>query len=100
LHVRDLALPASIGLFFQTMYNVVDTYYAGQYSEVALAAVGLSFPVFLLVIGASSGLSRGSAGLISNAIGAKATRDQKPYDWRKPTLFRSFWGMSFSLLEV
>ncbi len=79
LHVRDLALPASIGLFFQTMYNVVDTFYAGQESGTALAAVGLSFPVFLLVIAASSGLSRGSAGLISNAIGAKSTVDQKRY---------------------
>jgi len=79
LHVRDLALPASVGLFFQTMYNVVDTYYAGHLSENALAAVGLSFPVFLLVIAASSGLSRGSSGLISNAIGAKLFDDQKRY---------------------
>ena len=79
LHIRDLALPASIGLFFQTMYNVVDTFYAGQVSENALAGVGLSFPVFLLVIAASSGLSRGASGLISNAIGAKATDDQKRY---------------------
>ena len=79
IHVRDLALPASIGLFFQTMYNVVDTFYAGRVSETALAAVGLSFPVFLLVIAASSGLSRGSAGLISNAIGAKLDDDRRRY---------------------
>lgn len=78
-HIRDLALPASIGLFFQTMYNVVDTYYAGKESTIALAAVGLSFPVFLLILSASSGLSRGSAGLISNAIGAKRVDDQKRY---------------------
>ena len=79
LHVRDLALPSSIGLFFHTMYNNVDTYYAGQESTTALAAVGLSFPVFLLVIAASSGLSRGAAGLISNAIGAGQGSDQKRY---------------------
>lgn len=72
-------MPASVGLFFQTMYNVVDTYYAGQVNEMALAAVGLSFPVFLLVIGVSSGLSRGAAGLVSNAIGAKAEGDQRRY---------------------
>ena len=78
-HVADLALPSSIGLFFQTMYNNVDTYYAGQESSTALAAVGLSFPVFLLVIAASSGLSRGGAGLISNAIGAKLVNDQRRY---------------------
>lgn len=61
------------------MYNVVDTFYAGEIDEVALAAVGLSFPVFLLVIAASSGLSRGAAGLISNAIGAKNRDQQRRY---------------------
>ncbi len=61
------------------MYNVVDTFYAGEIDETALAAVGLSFPVFLLVIAASSGLSRGAAGLISNAIGAKLKDDQRRY---------------------
>jgi len=61
------------------MYNVVDTFYAGRVSETALAAVGLSFPVFLLVIAASSGLSRGSSGLISNAIGAKLDEDRRRY---------------------
>jgi len=61
------------------MYNVVDTYYAGDLSETALAGVGLSFPVFLLVIACSSGLSRGSAGLISNAIGAQRKQDQQRY---------------------
>ena len=72
-------MPASVGLFFQTMYNVVDSFYAGEHSTTALAAVGLSFPVFLLVIAASSGLSRGSSGLISNAIGAKLIDDQRRY---------------------
>ena len=69
-HVLSLALPSSIGLFFQTMYNVVDSFYAGQISTQALAALGFSFPVFLLIIAASSGLSRGSSALIANAIGA------------------------------
>ena len=58
---------------------MIDTYYAGLVSETALAAVGLSFPVFLLVIGLSSGLSRGAGGLLSNAIGAKALDDQRRY---------------------
>ena len=70
-HVATIALPASIGLFFQTMYNVVDSFYAGQISTKALAAMSLSFPVFLLVIATSSGLSRGSSALIANAIGAE-----------------------------
>lgn len=68
-HVRSIALPSSIGLFFQTMYNVVDSFYAGQISTTALAAMGLSFPVFLLILATSGGLSRGASALIANAIG-------------------------------
>ncbi|QEG22201.1 Multidrug export protein MepA [Mariniblastus fucicola] len=68
------------------MYNVVDTYYAGDISETALAAVGLSFPVFLLVIAASSGLSRGASGLISNAIGARKYEDQQRFTTQSVSL--------------
>ena len=37
--IRKMALPASIGFFFNTMYNVVDTYFGGQISTTALAAM-------------------------------------------------------------
>ena len=75
----NLALPSSIGLMFQTMYNVVDSFYAGQISTEALAALGFSFPVYLLLIAASSGLSRGSSALIANAIGAGEQDKQHSY---------------------
>lgn len=72
-------------MFFQTMYNVVDSYWAGNISDdaetstLALAALGLSFPVFLVIIATSGGLSRGSSALISNAIGAGDPEKQKRY---------------------
>ena len=42
--IRKMALPASIGFFFNTMYTVVDTYFGGKISTTALAAMSLSFP--------------------------------------------------------
>ncbi|MFK7818479.1 MAG: MATE family efflux transporter, partial [Planctomycetaceae bacterium] len=75
-HVRAIALPASLGLIFQTMYNVVDSFYAGKISTEALAAMGVGFPVFLLIIATGGGLSRGASALIANAIGA-GERDQQ-----------------------
>ena len=78
-HVRSLAIPASIGLFFMTMYNVVDSFYAGQISTTALAALGLSFPVYLLLIASSSGFSRGTSALVANAIGANDHTRQQTY---------------------
>ena len=35
--VRKLALPAMVGMLFQTLYNIVDTFYAGMISPEALA---------------------------------------------------------------
>lgn len=61
------------------MYNVVDSYYAGQISTTALAALGLSFPVFLLIIASSSGTSRGTSALIANAIGSDDAHAQQKY---------------------
>lgn len=61
----------SIGYFFNTMYNVVDSFYAGRISTDALAAMALSFPVFFIIIAISGGLARGASALIANAIGAK-----------------------------
>ena len=71
-HIRNITLPLSVGFFFNTMYNVVDSFYAGQVSTQALAALALSFPVFFVIIALSQGVARGSSALIANAIGAGA----------------------------
>lgn len=70
-HIRSIAMPMSIGFFFNTMYNVVDAFYAGRISTSALAAMALSFPVFFIIIAFSEGIARGSSALIANAIGAR-----------------------------
>lgn len=71
--VRSLAIPASIGFFFNTMFNVVDTYFAGLVSTQALAALSLSFPVFFIVLALGSGVSTGTTALIATSLGAGDT---------------------------
>ena len=73
--IRRLAIPASIGFFFNTMYNVVDTYWAGRLSTDALAALSLSFPVFFVLLAMGSGFSTGATALIGNALGAGNRRE-------------------------
>ena len=68
--IRQIAIPASIGIFFHTMFNVVDTYFAGHFSTQALAALSLSFPAFFLIIAMGSGLQTGTTALIGNALGS------------------------------
>ncbi|TVQ37531.1 MAG: MATE family efflux transporter [Spirochaetaceae bacterium] len=64
-----LAAPASIGFFFNTMFNVIDTYWGGRISTDALAALSLSFPVFIVILAAGAGIGSGTNALIANAIG-------------------------------
>ena len=65
-----IAVPSSVGLFFNTMYNFVDTYCAGLLSTDALAALSLSFPVFFVIVAVGSGLGQGATALLANALGA------------------------------
>ena len=69
--IKQLAIPASTGMFFNTMYNVVDTFYAGLISTQAIAALSLSFMIFFLIIGTGYGFSSGITALIGNAFGKK-----------------------------
>ncbi len=68
--IRLIALPSSIGLIFNTLFNVIDTYYGGLVSTTALAALSLSFPVFFIVLSVGMGMGTGATALISSSLGA------------------------------
>ena len=68
--IRSIALPSSIGLIFNTLFNVVDTYYGGLVSTTALAALSLSFPVFFIILSVGMGMGTGATALISSSLGA------------------------------
>jgi putative MATE family efflux protein len=67
--IRAISIPASIGFFLNTMFNVIDTYFAGLISTQAIAALSLSFPVFFIIISLGSGISTGTTALIATALG-------------------------------
>ncbi len=67
--IKQIAIPASTGMFFNTMYNVVDTFYAGQISTQAISALSLSFMIFFMIIGLGYGFSSAITALIGNANG-------------------------------
>ncbi len=77
--LRQLAIPAAVGFFFNTMYNVVDTWVAGQLSAEALAALSLTFPVFFIIIALSTGIGTGVTAVISNQLGAEQVDKAKHY---------------------
>lgn len=69
--IRKLAIPASVGFFFHTMYNVTDTYFAGLISTQALSALTLSFSIFFMMIAFAGGMSEAVTAMVGNALGKK-----------------------------
>ena len=58
------------GSLFQTLFNLVDTFYAGKISPEALAALAKSFPLYFIIISAGIGIVAGCNSLIANSLGA------------------------------
>ena len=67
--LRRLAIPASVGTLFQTLYNVVDSFFAGKNSPEALSALSKSFPIYFIIVGTCIGVTVASTSLIANSIG-------------------------------
>ena len=67
--VRKLAIPASVGTLFQTLYNIVDTFFAGKISPEALSALSKSFPIYFVIVATSIGVTIAGTSLIGNSIG-------------------------------
>ena len=79
LLVRKLAVPASIGTLFQTLYTIVDTFYAGKISPEALSALSKSFPIYFIIIATSIGVTVAGTSLIGSSIGEKNEKNVLSY---------------------
>ena len=71
LHYRKLAVPAAIGMVFNTLYNVVDVFFAGLIGTDAQAGLAISFQAFFIFVTVGFGLSAAMTALVGNAIGHK-----------------------------
>ena len=77
--VKQLAIPASVGTLFQTLYTIVDTFYAGRISPEALAALSKSFPIYFIIIATSIGISVAGTSLVGSSIGEKNEKNVLNY---------------------
>ncbi|MFA5308750.1 MAG: MATE family efflux transporter [Dehalococcoidales bacterium] len=67
-----LATPAFMGMFVQTLYNVVNTIFIGHTpdGETAIAGLSIVFPVQMLFMGIAMMVGMGGTSLISRFIGS------------------------------
>lgn len=69
--VLSMSFPIMLSMLVQALYNVVDSLYVSHYSQDALTALTLAFPLQNLLIAVSVGTSIGINSLISRKLGAK-----------------------------
>ena len=69
--VISMSLPVMISMLVLALYNIVDSVFVSMYSETALAAVSLAFPLQNLMNSVAIGTAVGLASLISRKLGAK-----------------------------
>jgi putative MATE family efflux protein len=65
-----LSLPIVITNLLQTMYNLADTVWLGQYSTEALAAISFAFPAIFFLIALGMGISIAGSILVAQNTGA------------------------------
>lgn len=67
-----LSLPAFIGMFVMTVYNIVDTIFIGHFvGPLGIAALSIVFPIQMLSMGMGLMMGIGGASVISRMIGAR-----------------------------
>ena len=70
--ILRFALPATLGVLANALYNIVDRVFIGHYvGAEGLAAISVVFPIILLVVAFSALIGVGTASQISRDLGAQ-----------------------------
>lgn len=70
--IISLAIPAMAALLAKAVYNIVDTLFIGQlHSDTALAAVGVTLPILLIMVSVENIFASGAAVLAGRQLGAR-----------------------------
>ena len=73
--ILAMAVPTTIALVAQSVTNLTDAMWVSGLGTDALAAVGIIFPLFFIIIGVGQGIGIGAASAISKRIGAENKAD-------------------------
>jgi putative MATE family efflux protein len=74
-NILQMALPIAAGMFFQTLYFLIDLYFVAGLGDAAIAGVGAAGNVMFVVFAVTQVLGVGTVTLISHAAGRKDQAD-------------------------
>lgn len=67
----SMGIPAVISMLIQALYNIVDTIFISNYSQDAMFAIGLVFPMQMIGLSLALGLAVGTGTIVSRKLGEK-----------------------------
>lgn len=70
-----MAAPMILSMLIGALYNIVDSIFVSNYSENALTAVSLAFPVQNIIVSMGTGLGVGANAMLSRFLGEKKQDD-------------------------
>jgi putative MATE family efflux protein len=73
--IMNMALPMILSMLIGALYNVVDSLFVSRFSEDALSAVSLAFPVQNIIIAIGTGIGVGVNSLLSRYLGQKKFKE-------------------------
>jgi len=70
--LAKLAIPSTIGLLVNSLYNVVDTIFVGRgVGTLAIAGIGIVFPIQMIIMAIAQLFGMGAASMVSRSLGKK-----------------------------
>lgn len=74
-HIARLSVPASMGMLFNTFYNLTDFWFAGLLSDASLAGMSIAGTVFFLLLAIGIGIQTGTSAIVAPEVGRNQIDD-------------------------
>ena len=98
--IVELAIPATLALLAKAVYNIVDTAYIGMlHSDIALAAVGVTLPLLLIMVSIENIFAAGASFLAGRQLGA-GQKEKASQTVSTSVGFSMFVGIALCVLGV
>ena len=92
--IWNMSLPIIVSMLVQALYNIVDSIFVAKYSQDALAAVSLVYPLQMLVVAIGVGTGVGVNSLIARRLGESGMMGRYfVYDLLSP-----LWALALSVM--
>ncbi|WP_096186736.1 MATE family efflux transporter [Evansella halocellulosilytica] len=74
--LKNLSIPAMVGMFVMALYNVVDTIFISYGVGIdAVAGVTIAFPLMMIIMAVAAAVGIGGASVISRRLGERREKD-------------------------